>query len=48
MWGGLMADMYNAGVSDDFLDEVAEVLTPGKYAVLAEVEEAGQFLWIQR
>lgn len=39
MWGGLMADMYNAGVSDDFLDEVAEVLTPGKYAVLAEVEE---------
>ena len=38
-WGGMMADMYNVGVSDEFLDEVAKALTPGKYAVVAEVEE---------
>ena len=38
-WGGMMADMYNVGVSDDFLDDVAGALTPGKYAVVAEAEE---------
>ena len=38
-WGGMMADLYNVGVSDDFLDEVGGALTPGKYAVVAEVEE---------
>ena len=37
--GGLIADMYNVGVSEAFLDEVATALTPGKYAVVAEIEE---------
>ena len=37
--GGLMADLYNIGVSTEFLDDVATVLTPGKYAVVAEVAE---------
>ena len=38
-WGGLAADMYNLGVSEEFLDDVATVLTPGKYAAVAEIEE---------
>ena len=37
--GGWMADLYNIGVSTEFLDDVATVLTPGKYAVVAEVAE---------
>ena len=37
--GGL-ADIYNVGVGDDFLDEVKGRLTPGKCAVVAEVSEA--------
>lgn len=37
--GGLMVDMHNAGVNDEFLDDIAEKLAPGKYAVAAEVEE---------
>lgn len=37
--GGLLTDIHNAGVNDDFLDDVAKVLTPGKYAVVAEVSE---------
>ena len=36
---GWMVDLYNLGVSTDFLDEVASALTPGKYAVVAEVGE---------
>jgi uncharacterized membrane protein len=37
--GGLLTDMHNAGVNYDFLDDVAAALTPGKYAVVAEVSE---------
>jgi len=37
--GGLMVDMNNAGVNDRFLDEVAGELSPGKAALVAEVEE---------
>jgi len=37
--GGLFVDMYNVGVSSQFLDEVTQNLTPGKYAVVAEIAE---------
>ncbi len=37
---GWMVDLYNVGVSTEFLDDVASVLTPGKYAVVAEVAES--------
>ena len=36
---GLLFDMGSAGVSADFLDEISEVLIPGKSAVIAEVDE---------
>ena len=36
---GSIADLINLGVGADFLDEVAAQLQPGKYAVVAEVEE---------
>lgn len=36
---GLFGDLYLADVDADFLDEVAESLTPGKFAVVADVEE---------
>ena len=36
---GLFIDMYSVGVGGDFLDEVSNALEPGKYAVVAEVEE---------
>jgi uncharacterized membrane protein len=36
---GLTFDLVNFGIEADFLDEVAQALTPGKVAVLAEVEE---------
>ncbi len=36
---GLTADVYNAGVGEDYLDDVAKALTPGKVAVVAEIEE---------
>jgi uncharacterized membrane protein len=32
-------DVYNLGVSETFLDEVSQRLTPGKAAVVAEVDE---------
>ena len=38
-FGGLMYDLYNAGVSTDFVDEVSASLTPGKAAVVADVDE---------
>ena len=38
-FGGLMYDLFNAGVSMDFVDEVAASLTPGKAAVVADVDE---------
>ena len=39
-WGGMVADLNEAGVDADFLDEVSVALTPGESAVVAEVDEA--------
>ncbi len=39
MYGGLLYDVANAGVGEDFLAEVADSLQPGKAAVVAEVWE---------
>jgi uncharacterized membrane protein len=36
---GALRDLWNLGVSDEFLDNVAKQLTPGKTAVVAEVGE---------
>jgi len=36
---GALSDVYNAGVSVDFINAVSEKLTPGKTAVIAEVAE---------
>lgn len=36
---GMLFDLGRAGVSIDFIDEVSEVLIPGKSAVLAEIDE---------
>jgi uncharacterized membrane protein len=36
---GAVSDIANTRVGDDFADEVAESLTPGKVAVIAEVDE---------
>jgi uncharacterized membrane protein len=41
-FGGLMYDLFNAGVSMDFVDEVGSTLTPGKAAVIADVDE----MWV--
>ncbi len=38
-YGGMLYDLANLGVGEDFLDEVAEYLQPGKAAVVAEVWE---------
>ena len=38
-FGGLMYDLFKAGVSLDFVDEVSASLTPGKAAVVADVDE---------
>lgn len=37
--GGMLHDFAKVGVGEDFLDEVAHQMTPGKIAVLAEVQE---------
>jgi uncharacterized membrane protein len=37
--GGLMYDMFNIGMSADFIDDVAGSLTPGKVAVVADIDE---------
>ena len=37
--GGLVYDLANAGVGEDFLNEVGQFLQPGKAAVVAEVWE---------
>lgn len=39
MYGGMIYDLANLGVGEDFLSEVAEYLEPGKAAVVAEVWE---------
>jgi len=36
---GLIGDLYSAGVDQDFVSDVASALTPGKCAVVAEVDE---------
>jgi uncharacterized membrane protein len=38
-FGGMMFDLFNAGVSMDFVDEVSASLTPGKVAVVADIDE---------
>jgi uncharacterized membrane protein len=39
MFGGLVYDLANVGVGEDFLDEVGRFLQPGKAAVVAEIWE---------
>ncbi len=36
---GSTADLNNARVGDDFIDDVAKQLTPNKFAVVAEIQE---------
>src|SRR3974377_664351 len=36
---GSLADLWVAGVGGDFLAEVSNVLTPGKYAIVADISE---------
>ena len=36
---GLLGDMYTANVDEEFLTEVSTALKPGKWAVIAEVDE---------
>ena len=36
---GSFADLFVAGVDSDFLAEVSNVLTPGKYAIVADISE---------
>jgi uncharacterized membrane protein len=38
-FGGMTYDLFKAGVSMDFVDEVGALLTPGKAAVIADVDE---------
>jgi uncharacterized membrane protein len=38
-FGGLMYDLFKAGVSLDFVDEVSASLTPGNAAVIADIDE---------
>jgi uncharacterized membrane protein len=38
-YGGALFDLTTVGVSEDFLDQVARSLEPGKAAVIAEVQE---------
>ena len=41
-FGGVLIDMFNEGVSLDFIDEVGKELTPGKVAVVSDVDE----MWV--
>lgn len=38
-FGGMLYDLAKVGVGEDFLEEVARQMTPGKVAVVAEVQE---------
>jgi len=38
-WAGLIGDLYRDGVDEDFVSDVSTALTPGKCAVVAQVEE---------
>jgi uncharacterized membrane protein len=40
--GGLVYDLFTAGVSMDFADEVGASLTPGKAAIIADIDE----MWV--
>jgi uncharacterized membrane protein len=37
--GGATADLHNARIGDDFIDDVAKVLLPNRVAVVADIEE---------
>jgi uncharacterized membrane protein len=41
-FGGLTYDLFEAGVGIDFVDEVSASLTPGKAAVIADIDE----MWV--
>ncbi len=36
---GAFGDLYRSGVNVDFLDDISGMLTPGKYALLADISE---------
>ncbi len=38
-WAGMFGDLYSEGVDAEFISDVSAALTPGKCAVLAELEE---------
>jgi uncharacterized membrane protein len=38
-WAGMFGDLYSAGVDAEFVADVSSAMTPGKCAVLAELEE---------
>jgi uncharacterized membrane protein len=38
-YAGMIGDLYNVGVDEDFVSDVGTALTPGKCAVIAEVDE---------
>jgi uncharacterized membrane protein len=38
-WAGMFGDLYSAGVDAEFVADVSAAMTPGKCAVLAELEE---------
>jgi uncharacterized membrane protein len=38
-FGGLMYDMFKAGVSMDFVEEVGQLMIPGKAAIIVDVDE---------
>lgn len=40
--GGLLIDMFNEGVSLNFIDEVGTALKPGKFAVVTDMDE----MWV--
>jgi len=37
--GGVFADVNNARIGEDFIDDVTKELRPGKFALVAEIEE---------
>ncbi len=41
-FGGLMYDLFSAGIGMDFVDEVGAALVPGKAAVIADIDE----MWV--
>jgi uncharacterized membrane protein len=39
LFAGSLADLNNAGVGEDFIDDVRQELQPNKFAVVAEIDE---------